>query len=165
MQQQEQERYTHRRAQIIDRMAEIFETLLKSPEASTYPIQVETVRSDFIIWTDLDGQDAIPAIVMGYGDGGSAPDAPAVGFTDEQYPIAVYGYLKHKFGGYPITHQASDLHHSIDRLLKANKTLGVDGVEEARIRDWRSSEESEYPFLILKFRVYVVHRYHGNESV
>ena len=162
---QAQKRQQHRRGLIIDRMADIFETLLMPPDASTYPIQVKAVRSDFVMWTDLDGQDAIPAIVMGYGDGGSAPDAPAVGFTDERYPIAVYGFLKHKFGGYPITHQASDLHHSIDRLLKANKTLGVDGVEDARIRDWRTSEEKEYPFLILKFRVMVVHRYPANQSV
>ena len=164
-----QERKQHRRGIIIDQMAKIFETLLMPPEESTYPIQVKTVRSDFVMWTDLDGQDAIPAIVMGYGDGGSAPDAPAVGFTDEQYPIAVYGFLKHKFGGgYPITHQASDLHHSIDRLLKVNRTLGgVDGVqsESTGIKDWRSSEEREYPFLILKFRVVVVHRYHCTESV
>ena len=162
-----QEQKQHRRAQIIDRLAEIFETLKMPTEESKYPIQVKTVRNEFVLWTDLDGQEAIPAIVMGYGDGGSAPDAPAVGFTDEQYPIAVYGFLKHEFGGKPITHQASDLHYSIDRLLKVNKTLNVEGVqsEGTGIQDWRSSEEREYPFLILKFRVVVVHRYHCTESV
>ena len=157
----------HRRAEIINALEALF-NLLKAPvETSGFPIQVKTVQKRFVQWTALDQQDALPAILLTYGDNGSAPDSEVVGFVDENFPIAVTAVMKEEPHLKDLTDQASDIHYSIGRLINSNPTLGVEGVnpERTRIVSWRGSEGTISKFEIIRFRVLVVHRYHASENV
>lgn len=157
----------HRRAQIIDAVANLFEPLKQPSAVSQFPFQFKTVQKQFMHWTSLEKQGAIPALMLMMGDKGGKPDADAVGFIDERYPISVIVVLKEERGGPIIIDQSSDMHYSVEALVNANKTLGVEGVqpEHTKLEDWRVSEESLFPILIIKFRLMVVHRYHATESV
>lgn len=158
---------THRRAQIINALAELFEILKTPVEDSDFPIQVKTVQKRFVHWTALDQQDALPALLLTYGDNGSAPDSEVVGYIDENLPIAVTAVMKEEPHLKDLTDQASDIHYSIGRLINSNPTLGVEGVnpERTRIASWRGSEGTISKFEIIRFRVVVVHRYHATENV
>lgn len=157
----------HRRAQIIDALANLFEMLKAPVEESELPIQVMTVQKRYTHWTALDRQGAIPALLLTYGDNGDAPDSDVVGFIDEVFPIACTAVMKEEPHLKDLTDQASDMHYSIGKLINSNRTLGVEGVnpEKTRIRGWRGSEGAITKFEIIKFRVIVVHRYHYTESV
>lgn len=157
----------HRRAQIINALAAMFETLTAPVEDSGFPIQIKTVQKRFVHWTALDQQDALPAILLTYGDNGSAPDSPVVGYIDENFPIAVTAVMKEEPHLKELTDQTSDIHYSIGQLINSNPTLGVEGVnpERTRISGWRGSEGSISKFEIIRFRVLVVHRYHASENV
>ena len=160
----------HRRAQIINALAAMFETLTRPEEelkAEGFPIRVQTVQKRFVHWTALDQQDAMPALLLTYGDGGSAPDSEAVGYIDEIFPIAVTAVMKEEPHLKDLTNQASDIHYSIGRLINSNPTLGIEGVnpERTRIANWRGSEGAISKFEIIRFRVLVVHRYHASENV
>ena len=157
----------HRRAQIINALTEMFETLKAPVDQSGFPIQVKTVQKRFVQWSALDQQDALPAILLTYGDDGSAPDSDVVGYIDENFPIAVTAIMKEEPHLKSLTDQASDMHYSLGRLINSNPTLGVEGVnpERTRIAGWRGSEGSISKFEIIRFRVLVVHRYHANENV
>ena len=157
----------HRRAQILDAIVEMFE-LLKTPvEQSGFPIQVKTVQKRFVHWTALDKQDALPAILVSYGDDGSAPDSDVIGFIDEVFPIAARVLLKEDPTTKALTDQASDIHYSIGQLINGNPTLGVEGVnpERTRISRWRGGEGDLGKYEMIRFRIQVVHRYHASESV
>ncbi|RKU21044.1 hypothetical protein C6499_22760 [Candidatus Poribacteria bacterium] len=157
----------HRRAQIINALEGLFETLKTPVDESGFPIQVKTVQKRFVHWTALDQQDALPAILLTYGDNGSAPDSPVVGYIDENFPIAVTAVMKEEPHLKDLTDQASDMHYSIGRLINSNPTLGVEGVnpEKTRIVGWRGSEGTISKFEIIRFRLVVVHRYHATENV
>lgn len=157
----------HRRAQIIDAVANLFEPLKQPPGVSQFPFQFKTVQKQYMHWTSLEKQGAIPALMLMYADKGAKPDAEVVGFIDERYPISVIVVLKEERGGPIIIDQSSDMHYAVESLVNANKTLGVEGVqpEHTKLEDWRVSEESLFPILIIKFRLMVVHRYHATESV
>ena len=157
----------HRRAQIINALVELFETLKTPVEESDVPIQVKTVQKRFVHWTALDQQDALPALLLTYGDNGGAPDSDVVGYIDENFPIAVTAVMKEEAHLKDLTDQASDIHYSIGRLINSNPTLGVEGVnpDRTRIANWRGSEGAITKFEIIKFRVLVVHRYHASENV
>ena len=111
----------------------------------------------------------MPALLLTYGDGGSAPDSEAVGYIDEIFPIAVTAVMKEEQGpkSRDLTEQASDIHYSIGRLINSCPTLGIEGVnpERTRIANWRGSEGAISKFEIIRFRVLVVHRYHASENV
>ena len=164
----------HRRAQIINALTEMFE-LLKAPAATTqeeidagkFPIQVKTVQKRFVHWTALDKQDALPAIQIVYGDGGSAPDSDVVGYIDEVFPIACRVLMKEDAGTKPLTDQSSDIHYAIGLLINSNPTLGVEGIlpERTRISGWRGSEGDLGKYELIRFRIQVVHRYHSSENV
>lgn len=158
---------THRRAQIINALVELFETLKTPVDESDFPIQVKTVQKRFVHWTALDQQDALPALLLTYGDNGGAPDSNVVGFIDENFPIAVTAVMKEEPHLKDLTDQASDIHYSIGRLINSNPTLGVEGVDpdKTRIANWRGSEGAITKFEIIKFRVLVVHQYHASENV
>ncbi|MCY3744489.1 MAG: hypothetical protein OXH00_26025 [Candidatus Poribacteria bacterium] len=158
---------THRRAKIINALTEIFGTLTAPVEESGFPIQVKTVQKRFVHWTALDQQGAIPALLLTVGDGGDAPDSDVVGYVDELYPIAVTAVMKEEPHLKDLTDQASDMHYSLARLINSNPTLGVEGVnpEKTRLRQWRGSEGAISKFEIIKWRVFVEHRYHATESV
>ena len=157
----------HRRAQIINALTELFETLYAPPAESGFPTQLKTVQKRFVHWTALDKQGAIPAVLLTYGDDGSAPDSDVVGYIDEILPIAVTAVMKEEPRLKDLTDQVSDMHYSLGRLINSNRTLGVEGVnpEKTRIVGWRGSEGSLSKFEVIKFRVIVVHRYHYTESV
>ena len=158
---------THRRAQIIDALAALFEVLKSPVETSGLPIQVMTVQKRFIHWTALDRQDALPAILLNYGDNGSVQDSDVVGYIDEVFPIAVTAVMKEDTGLKDLTDQASDMHYALGQLINSDRTLGVEGVnpERTRIAGWRSSEGELSKYEVIRFRVVVVHRYHATESV
>ena len=160
----------HRRAQIINALTEMFETLtapIEELEKLGFPIHIKTVQKRFVHWTALDQQNALPAIMLTYGDNGSAPDSDVVGYIDENYPIACTAVMKEEPHLKELTDQASDVHYSIGRLINSNPTLGIEGVnpEKTRITGWRGSEGSISKFEIIRFRVVVVHRYHASENV
>ena len=160
----------HRRAQIINALTEMFETLTAPIEELNklgFPIHIKTVQKRFVHWTALDQQDALPAILLTYGDNGSAPDSDVVGYIDENFPIAVTAVLKEEPHLKELTDQVSDIHYSIGRLINSNPTLGIEGVnpERTRISGWRGSEGTISKFEIIRFRVVVVHRYHASENV
>ena len=157
----------HRRAQILNSLANLFEMLKAPIEKSGLPIQVMTVQKRYTHWAALDRQGAIPALLLTYGDNGEAPDSDVVGYIDEKFPIACTAVMKEEPHLKDLTDQTSDMHYSIERLIHSNRTLGVEGVlpEKTRIRGWRGSEGAVSKFEIIKFRVIVVHRYHETESV
>lgn len=157
----------HRRAQIIDAVANLFEPLKQPSGVSQFPFQFKTVQKQYMHWTSLEKQGAIPALMLMYADKGAKPDSAVVGFIDERYPLSLVAVLKEERGGPIIIDQASDMHYSVESLVNANKGLGVEGVQSewTKIEDWRVSEESLFPVLIIKFRLMVVHRYHHTASV
>ena len=157
----------HRRAQIIDALSELFEVLKEPVDTSGLPIQVMTVQKRFIHWTALDRQDALPAILLSYGDNGTVQDSDVVGYIDEVFPIAVTAVMKEDTGLKDLTEQASDMHYALGQLINSDRTLGVEGVipERTRITGWRGSEGALSKYEMIRFRVQVVHRYHATESV
>ena len=166
----------HRRARIINALEAMFNELTQEAaetqadiDAGKFPIRVKTVQKRFVHWTALDQQDALPALLLTYGDGGSAPDSDVVGYIDEVFPIAVTAVMKETPGpeSKDLTEQASDIHYSIGQIINSNPTLGVEGVnpERTRIVSWRGSEGSISKFEIIRFRLVVVHRYHASENV
>lgn len=102
----------HRRAQIINALADMFSLLVPSneihqlPEAETdllpgffpFPIAIKTVQKRFVHWSALDQQNALPALLLTYGDGGDAPDSEVVGYVDENFPIACTAVMKEEIG-------------------------------------------------------------------
>ena len=157
----------HRRAQIINALAELFEVLKEPVETSGLPIEVKTVQKRFIHWTALDRQDALPAILLNYGDNGSVRDSDVVGYVEELFPIAVTAVMKEDVGLKDLTEQVSDMHYALGQLINSDQTLGVEGVipDRTRIAGWRSSEGDLSKYEVIRFRVQVVHRYHSTENV
>ncbi len=159
---------THRRAQIINALATLFE-LLKT-ESPDFPIVVKTVQKRFVNWTQLDKQDAIPALLLTYGDDGSIEEGGsdarygAVGTIVEHLPFALTAVLKENDTS-PLTEQVADIHYAIGRLLNGNRRLGVDGVADTRIVSWSGSEGAIAKFEVVKFRIMVDHVYSATESV
>ena len=132
----------------------------------------KTVQKQYTPWTALVEQDAVPTLQLVPGDRGSKPDSPAIGFTDERYPVelmAVLREVRSKTGNidYSLIDQVSDVHYSVERQFKANHVMGVEGVlqDGTKIEGWRNSEEKLYPVLIIQFRIMIVHRYRSTSSV
>lgn len=156
------------------------------PNLCDLPTRVRCVQKRYVHWTALDAQNALPAILLTYGDNGSAQDSEVIGFIDETFPIAVIAVLKEgnesfvfdldPNSGEPVHPRveerdlidlASDMHYSLASLINNNPTFGVDGVlpDKTRIANWGGSEGAISQFEIIKFRVVVVHRYHASECV
>ena len=160
-------RQYHRRAQIIDSIAEKLNTLKQSIEDSGFPVEIKTIQKRFPNWTTLKDQNALPALLVTYGDNGAAPDSDVVGYIDEQFPIAITAVMEDDRSAIEVTDLASDIHYSIGRLINSDPTLGVEGVnpERTRISTWRGSEGAISKFEIIRFSVLVVHRYFATEDV
>ena len=164
----------HRRAQIIDALAELFEQL---KEPSEFPLQVKTFQKRYVHWTTLDQQGAIPALLLNYGDnrrkrkGGPNAEHAALGETEEYLPFALTAVLKESpETPKPITDQISDTIYTIERLINGTPDLGVDGVADTDVESDRSSEGAisalqGTPFEAIKFRIIVTHIYRSNTSV
>ena len=173
----------HRRAQIDNAIAALFEPLLRSPDDSGYPFQFKTVQKRYVHWTSLEKQGAVPALMLMTGDDGKKPESPVIGFIDERYPINIICVLKEDRGGPSIIDQASDMHYSVEDIFAKSLTAmyplasesypeGVEGViveggpgSATKIKGWRTSEEALFPILIVKFHVDVVHRYYSTHSI
>jgi len=171
---------THRRAEIIDALTEIFETLT---EPSKFPVQVKTVQKRYVHWTTLDQQGAIPALLLNYGDnrrkfkGGTNAQYASLGEVEEYLPFALTAVMKEmpdapegSFSRKPITDQVSDMIYTIEALINGSKDLGVDGVCNTEVESDRSSEGAvaaleNSPWEIVKFRIVVSHIYRATTSV
>jgi len=167
-----------RESELLERLNEILKPILKKDKDlanaidehnNKFPIKVGTVQKRFVHWTALDQQGVLPALLLTYGDGGSAQDSDVIGYIDEVFPIAVTAVMKEEPGpdAKDLTEQVSDIHYSIGQIINSNPTLGVEGVnpEKTRIASWRGSEGTISKFEIIRFRVIVVHRYHASENV
>lgn len=187
----------HRRAAIINGLAEMLINNLHDPDSPQFsdkdrfpnlcdlPTRVRCVQKRYVHWTTLDAQNALPAILLTYGDNGSAQESEVIGFIDETFPIAVIAVLKEgnesfvvdldandepvnpRLAERDLIDLASDMHYSLASLINNNPTFGVDGVlpDKTRIAHWGGSEGAISQFEIIKFRVVVVHRYHASECV
>ena len=168
----------HRRAAIINGLEKMlidnlydensrqFPDKTDMPNMSDLPTRLKCVQKRYVHWTALDHQDALPAILLTYGDGGNAADSEVIGFVDETFPITLIAVMKEDNHSKDLIDQASDLHYSLATLINNDPTFGVEGVlpERTRIANWRGSEGATSPFEIIKFRIVVVHRYHTTES-
>ena len=164
----------HRRAQIIDALAELFEQL---KEPSEFPVQIATLQRRYIHWTTLAAQGAIPALLLNYGDnrrkfkGGTNAQYASLGEVEEYLPFALTAVLKESpETPKPITDQISDTIYTIERLINGSKDLGVDGVANTEVEGDRSSEGAisaleGTPFEVIKFRIVVVHIFRARTSV
>ena len=164
----------HRRAQIIDALTELFEQL---KEPSEFPLQVKTVQKRYVHWTTLAQQDAIPALLLNYGDGrrkrkgGRDTEHASLGETEEYLPFALEAVLKETPDTpKPITDQISGTIYTIERLINGSYDLDIDGVVKTEVTGDRSSEGAisaleGTPFEVVKFRIIVTHIYPSNTSV
>ena len=170
----------HRRAQIIDALAELFEQL---KEPSEFPVQIATLQRRYIHWTTLSQQGAIPALLLNYGDnrrkrkGGENAAYASLGEVEEYLPFALTAVMKEmldapegSFSRKPITDQVSDMIYTVERLINGTPDLDVDGVVTTEVESDRSSEGAVAalegtPWEIVKFRVVVTHIYGATTSV
>ena len=111
---------THRRAEIINALADLFEVLT---EPSEFPVQIATIQRRYIHWTALDQQGAIPALLLNYGDnrrkrkGGGDAEYASLGEVEEYLPFALTAVMKempdapeeNPFSRRNITDQVSDM--------------------------------------------------------
>lgn len=171
----------HRRAQIIDALAELFEPLREDSDdpydVSEFPLQIKTLQKRYIHWTTLDQQGAIPALLLDYGDGrrkrkgGENAEYASLGETEEYLPFSLKAVLKEtpEFPK-PITDQISDTIYTIERLINGTPDLDVDGVAKTEVEGDRSSEGAisaleGTPFEVINMRIVVTHIYPSNTSV
>ena len=164
----------HRRAQIIDALAELFEQL---KEPSEFPLQVKTVQKRYVHWTALDEQRAIPALLLNFDevlrkrDGGANTEFAALGETEEYLPIVCDVVLKESpVMPKALTDQVSDAIYTIERLVNGTPDLGIDGVYRTRVQEvhtsaGRISALQGTPFEIVRHRLVVTHVYPSNTSV
>lgn len=166
--------HKHRRAQIIDALAELFEIL---EEPSEFPLQVKTLQKRYMHWTTLDQQGAIPALLLNFDevlrkrDGGTNTEFAALGETEEYLPIALDVVLKESTEfPKPLTDQVSDAIYTVERLINGTPDLDVEGVYRTRVIEThtsagRISALEGTPFEIVRFRIIVTHIYPSNTSV
>ena len=165
---------THRRAQIIDALTELFEQLT---EPSEFPLQIKTVQKRYVHWTQLDQQGAIPAFLLNYDevlrkrDGGANTEFASLGETEEYLPIVCDVVLKES-AEFPkaITDQVSDSIYTVERLINGTPDLDVEGVCRTRIQEThtsagRISAVEGTPFEIVRHKIVVTHIYPSNTSV
>ena len=164
----------HRRAQIIDALTELFEQL-KDP--SEFPLQVKTVQKRYVHWTTLDGQGAIPAMLLNFDevlrkrDGGSEATFAALGETEEYLPVVLDVVLKESpETPKAITDQVSDAIYTVERLINGTPDLDVEGVYRTRVQEvhtsaGRISALQGTPFEIVRHKIVVTHIYRANTSV
>ena len=167
----------HRRAQIIDALAELFGILLEDTEDSGFPVRVKTIQKRYIHWTSLDEQGAIPALLLNYGDGrrkregGEGAKHASLSETEEYLPFALIAVLKESpQNPKPITDQVSDMIYTIERLVNGSQDLDVDGVVKTEVLGDNSSAgeisaEEGTPFEVVTFMIMVTHIYGSNTSV
>lgn len=164
----------HRRAQIINALAELFEQL---KEPSEFPVLVKTVQKRYVHWTTLDQQGALPSILLNFDevlrkrDGGENAEFAALGEIEEFLPIALDVVLKESpVTPQPLTDQVSDSIYSVERLINGTPDLDVEGVYRTRVQEvhtsaGRISALQGTPFEIVRHKIVVTHVYRANTSV
>ena len=163
----------HRRARIVDALAELFE-ILKEP--SEFPIRVKTVQKRYPNWTALENQKALPALMLNFGgfrkrDGGANTEFAALGETEEILLITLDAVLKESAEfPKPLTDQVSDVIYTVERLINGTPDLDVEGVYRTRVVEMDTSQGkitavTGTSFEILRFSINVTHIYPSNTSV
>ena len=189
----------HRRSRILDSLYELFEPLREDSkyryDDSEFPMRVRTVQKRYQHWTVLEGQGALPSLLLNFDEvlrnreGGPNAEFAALGETEEYLPIALDVVLKEvsvdqigasKYKGIsetlktfltkPMTDQVSDAIHTIERIIKGTPDLDVAGVCQTRIAEvhtsgGRISALQGTPFEIVRHRIVVTHVYPSNSSV
>ena len=167
----------HRRAQIIDALEALFETLLEPPADSGFPVQIETIQKRYLHWTTLDQQGAIPALLLEYGDGrrkrkgGANAEYASLGETEEYLPFSLKAVVKEsQQNPEPITDQISNMIYTVESLINGSQDLEVEGVVRTEVEGDRSSEGAisaieGTPFEVVNFRIIVTHIYRSTTSV
>ena len=164
----------HRRARIIDALAELFEQL---KEPSEFPLLVKSVQKRFVHWTSLENQGALPCLMLNFDerlrrrDGGANTEFAALGEIEEYLPIVCDVVLKES-AEFPkaITDQVSDAIYTIERLINGTPDLDVEGVYRTRVQEvdtsaGRMSALQGTPFEIVRNHIVVTHIYRSNTSV
>ena len=171
----------HRRARIIDALAELFEPLREDSDdpydVSEFPLQVKTVQKRFVHWTSLENQGALPCLMLNFDerlrrrDGGANTEFAALGEIEEYLPIVCDVVLKES-AEFPkaITDQVSDAIYTIERLINGTPDLDVEGVYRTRVQEvhtsaGRMSALQGTPFEIVRNHIVVTHIYPANTSV
>ena len=158
-----------RRERIVNALVQELEILKADMAVSGFPIQVATVQKSFINWTNLNAQNAFPALLVAYPRRGRVRDADLIGFSDEGMQIFVTAVLKELSVENDIVAQASNIHFSIGRIINANPTLGIQGVEpdETGIISWEVRQDDDIPSNqeVVDFVIQLVHRYGVGEDV
>ena len=164
----------HRRAQIIEALAELFEPL---KEPSEFPLHIKTLQRRYQHWTTLDQQGAIPCLLLNFDevlrkrDGGANTEFGALGETEEYLPIALDVVLKESPATpKPLTDQVSDAMYTVERLINGTPDLDVEGVYRTRVQEvhtsaGRISALEGTPFEVVRHRIVVTHIYPGNSSI
>lgn len=163
----------HRRAQIIDALAELFEQL---KEPSEFPLKLQTIQKRYPNWTTLEHQKALPCLMLNFGgfrkrDGGANTEFASLGETEEILLITLDVVLKESAETpKALTDQVSDSIYTVERLINGTPDLDVEGVCRARVVEMDTSQGKATaligtPFEVLRFSVNVTHVYRSNTSV
>lgn len=164
----------HRRARIVDALAELFE-ILKEP--SEFPLHVKTIQKRYVHWTGLESQGALPSLMLNFDerlrkrDGGANTEFAALGEIEEYLSIVCDVVLKESAEfPKPLTDQVSDAIYTVERLINGTPDLDVDGVYRTRVIEvdtsaGRISALQGTPFEIVRNRIVVTHIYPANTSV
>ena len=164
----------HRRAQIIDALAELFEPLL---EPSEFPLRLKVIQRRYANWTTLDQQNVIPCLMLNFDerlrkrDGGANTEFAALGEIEEYLPIVCDVVLKESAEfPQPLTDQVSDAIYTVERLINGTPDLDVEDVYRTRVMEvstsaGRLSALEGTPFEIVRNHIVVTHIYPGNSSV
>ena len=164
----------HRRAQIIDALAELFEPLL---EPSEFPLRLKVIQRRYANWTTLDQQNVIPCLMLNFDerlrkrDGGANTEFAALGEIEEYLPIVCDVVLKESTETpKPLTDQVSDVIYTVERLINGTPDLGIQDVYRTRVMEvstsaGRLSALEGTPFEIVRNHVVVTHIYPANTSV
>ena len=164
---------THRRAEIIDALEELFEQL---KEPSEFPLRLKVIQRRYANWTTLDQQGALPCLMLNFGgfrkrDGGANAEFASLNETEEILLITLDVVLKES-AEMPkaLTDQVSDVIYTVERLINGTPDLDVEGVCRTRVVEMDTSQGKATaligtPFEVLRFSINVVHVYPSNTSV
>lgn len=165
----------HRRAQIVNALAALFQPLTEHPWQ--YPLYLKTIQKRYIHWTQINRQSAIPAMLLNYDekltkrDGGANAEFASLGETEEYLPIAVDVILEESTEfPKPLTDQVSDAIYTVQKFINGTPDLDVEGVYRTNIAEVVTSAGqiaalAGTPFEVVRFRVVVTHVYRSNNSV
>lgn len=164
----------HRRAQIIDALAELFEPLL---EPSEFPLRLKVIQRRYAHWTTLDQQNVIPCLMLNFDErirrreGGPDTEFASLGEIEEYLAVVCDVVLKESTATpKPLTEQVSDSLYVIEKFINGTPDLGIQDVYRTRVMEvstsaGRLSALQGTPFEIVRNHIVVTHIYPGNSGV